>query len=137
MCPRIRRFAISCCCNLWTSQVSLSPCSHMSRVMEFLTCKQKFLCRWCFGILTRCTVCRDTQNVLRQNRNTRLHKIRSKSIDVPSSFPRRDVSEDVLCVVFTDLVRSLGLSGDIKHDAFTFSCILTKNHLQGAGSFAR
>ena len=48
-----------------------------------------------------------TQNALKQNGNIGLHKIRSNSSEVLSSFPREDLSEDALCVDFTDPVRSL------------------------------
>ena len=73
------------------------------------------------------TLLKKTQNVLKQNGNIRLHKIRSNSSEVLSSFPCEDLSEDALCVDFTDPVRSLGLLWDIKHDAFTFQlCIEEK-----------
>ena len=76
---------------------------------------------------TAVTLLKKTQNVLKQIGNIRLHKIRSNSSEVLSSFPCEDLSEDALCVDFTDPVRSLGLLWDIKHDAFTFQlCIEEK-----------
>ncbi|XP_062594609.1 uncharacterized protein LOC134256031 [Saccostrea cucullata] len=65
-------------------------------------------------------IMKKTQDVLKQNGNIRLHKIRSNSSEVLKSFPTEDLSEDVLSMDFSDPVRSLGLLWDIKQDAFTY-----------------
>ncbi|XP_062619955.1 uncharacterized protein LOC134281515 [Saccostrea cucullata] len=68
-------------------------------------------------------IMKKTQDVLKQNGNIRLHKIRSNSSEVLKSFPTEDLSEDVLNMDFGDPVRSLGLLWDIKQDAFTYQLL--------------